>query len=390
MKRKIVVWSLVGLATLLLLISSLTVWTRRQLLNTDNWTDLSGQLLANDTVRAALSTRLVNALFQRVDVSGELKKKLPDQLQAAAPVLAGALENVAPRTANLILGTDAAQTLWENANRKMHRSLIAVLEGNKVRNVSTSNGDVTLDLRPLIHRLADRLGIADQLKAHADPNTGVILILRANQLEAAQKTVRVVKALTLFILIAVLALFALALYLAHPSRRKVLGGIGACIFGVGLLILILVRLLGNAIVEAVVKADANKPAGHEVWGLATGMLRDIGIGLVVYGLVAIAGCLVAGPNRVGVTVRRWLAPAFRRNVVVVYAVVVAVLLILALWAPVGSGRGEIGTLVLFLLILLGIELLRRQTLREYPETGAVAAVEEAPAAAMPKPPPQPS
>jgi len=365
-KRKIVVWSLVGLATLLLLISSLTVWTRRQLLNTDNWTDLSAQLLQRDDVRAALSAKLVNALFQRVDVAAALEQRLPDQLQAAAPVLAGALENVAPRAANLVLGTAAAQTLWENANRTMHGKLIAVLAGKKLRNVSTEGGDVTLDLRPLIHRLADRLGVVDNLKAHGDPNTGVIVILRSNQLEAAQKAVRVVKALTLFIVIAVFLLFGLALYLARPSRRKVLGGIGGCFVGVGLLLLVLVRLLGNAIIDSVVKVEANKPAGHEIWSIATGMLRDIAIALIVYGLVAIVGSVLAGPSRVGVTVRRWLAPAFRQSVWVVYAVVIAIFLILIAWAPLGSDRGVIGTIVLAALVLWGIELLRRQTLREFP------------------------
>ncbi len=169
-KRKILVWGLVAVATLLLLITSLTVWTKRQLLNTDGWTNTSGQLLANDTVRGAVSAKLVDALFQRVDVAEELKRQLPDQLQAAAPVLAGAVENLAPRAANAILGTDAAQALWEQANRHMHEQLRAVLRGETIRNVSTANGDVTLDLRPLVRSLADRLGIANRLKANAPPN----------------------------------------------------------------------------------------------------------------------------------------------------------------------------------------------------------------------------
>ena len=230
-KRKILVWSLVALATLLLLISSLTVWTKRQVLNTDNWTDLSGQLLASDTIRSAVSAKMVNALFQRVDVAGELKQQLPDQLQAAAPVLAGAIENVAPRAANAVLGTDAAQALWKEANRRMHRQLIAVLKGEKVRGVSTEGGDVTLDLRPLIDRLAGRLRLADTLKAGADPNTGLIVILRSNQLEAVQKTVRVIKVVSIFVVIGVLLLFGLALLLARPSRRRSLEGLAAASSG---------------------------------------------------------------------------------------------------------------------------------------------------------------
>jgi hypothetical protein len=372
-KRKILVWSIVAVATLLLLISSLTVWTKRQVLNTDNWTNLSGELLANDKIRAAVSAKMVNALFQRVDVAEELKQQLPDQLQAAAPVLAGALENVAPRAANAVLGTDAAQTLWEQANRRMHAKLIAVLKGEKVSGrVSTEGGDVTLDLRPLIERLAGRLGLAGRLKANGDPNAGMILILRSNQLEGAQKAVRVIKVISIFIVIAVLLLYGLALWLAGRSRRKVLGGIGGCLFGVGLLLLVLQRLLGDAIIDSVVKVEANRPAGHELWQIVTGMLRDIAVALIVYGLLAIVGSVLAGPSRVGVTVRRWLAPAFQRSVVVVYAVVIAIFLILIAWAPLGSDRGIVGTLVLAALVLWGIELLRRQTLREYPATPAPA------------------
>ena len=370
--RKVVVWGLVAVATLLLLVSSLTVWTKRQLLDTNGWTNTSSQLLESDTVRAALSVKLANALFERVDVKGQLEQRLPGRLQAAAPVIAGALQQAAPRAFNTLLGTAAAQELWKVANRRMHRQLKNVLEGNKVRNISTANGDVVLDLRPMLQRVAARLGIEDRLKAHATPTTGEIVILRSNQLGAAQTAVQAVKALSIFIVIAVLVLYALALFLARPSRRGVLLGIGVSVFVVGLLLLILQRLLGNAIVDSVVKVDANKPAGHEIWGIATGMLRDIGIGLVAYGLLAVVGAVLAGPSRVGTTVRGWLAPAFRRNVVAVYGVVMAVLLILLAWQPVASGRGVVGTLVLFVLVLFGIELLRRQTLREYPAAGAVA------------------
>ena len=46
--RAIAVWALVVVATLLLLVSSLTIWVKRQALDTDAWTNASGQMLAND------------------------------------------------------------------------------------------------------------------------------------------------------------------------------------------------------------------------------------------------------------------------------------------------------------------------------------------------------
>ena len=88
---------------------------------------------------------------------------------------------------------------------------------------------------------------------------------------------------------------------------------------------------------------------------------------VVYGLLTFLAGVIAGPSRAATAVRRWLAPAFRRHVVLVYAVVVTILLILLAWAPLASDRRLLGTLVIFALILVGFEVLRRQTLREFPE-----------------------
>ena len=69
-RRSWLVWGLVVLATVLLLVASMTVWTKRQLLDTDNWTSSSAKILADDDVRAALSSRLVNLLNERVDIRG--------------------------------------------------------------------------------------------------------------------------------------------------------------------------------------------------------------------------------------------------------------------------------------------------------------------------------
>jgi hypothetical protein len=367
-KRKILVWSLIGIATLLLLISTMTIWTKRQLLDSNNWTKTSGQLLANDQVRGALSLKLTNLLFQQVDVAHQLKSRLPAQLQGLAPVAAGALENAAPRAVNAFLATDAAQTLWEHSNRQMHRQLIRVLEGKKLAgHLSTSGGEVTLNVRPMLVKVSDRLGVTDELNARAGPNAGKIVILKANQLKTAQTAVQALRVLTIFLVLVVLALYALAIYLARGSRRTTLEVVGGCIFLVGLLLLIAQRLLGDAIINAVVKTDANRPAGHQVWMIATSILRDIAIALVVYGLLTFLAGVIAGPSRVATTVRRSLAPAFRRHVVLVYAVAVTILLILLAWAPLASDRRLLGTVVIFALILAGLEVLRRQTIREFPE-----------------------
>ena len=364
--RAILVWTLVGLATLITLISSLTIWTKRQLLDTDNWTNTSGQLLADPTVRSALSNRLVDLLYQRVDVESAIRQELPKQAQPLAGTLAAGIQTAAIRGTEAFLATPQAQSAWEEANRRAHGALVDVLEGNNVRHVETANGSLVLDLRPLLQRISDRIGIADKLKANASPTTGEIVLLKSDQLKNAQNAVKVFKTLSIFVVIAVFVLYGLAIALARPRRRTVLLVSGSTLLGVGLLLVIVRRVAGNVLVDSVVKVESSKLAVNHIWAIGTTLLRDIAVALILYGLLAIIAALLAGPSRAAVWTRRTMAPAWRNHAVAVYAIAVLVILIFWAWSPIVQGRRWEGSLVLALLILLGLEVWRRQTIREFP------------------------
>src|SRR2546423_14258481 len=185
-RRSIGVYAIVVVATLLLLVSSLTVWTKRQLLDTNAWTNSSAEVLADPQVRAALSNKVVELLYQRVDVAGEIKSSLPPAAQKAAPAVAAGLQTAAVRAVDPLLSTPRAQKLWENANRKAHTGIVRELEGKPVRPISTAGGAVTLDLRPLVNRVATRLGVEGRVRANAPPDAGQIVLIRSGQLKAAQ------------------------------------------------------------------------------------------------------------------------------------------------------------------------------------------------------------
>jgi hypothetical protein len=370
-KRGVLVWVLFALATILLFVSSLTVWSKRQLLDDDAWAHSSTQLLANDEVRGAIAQKLSDALFQRVDVEAQLRERLPAQRKGTAAVLAAALQNtVVPTAADRLLQRPRVQALWENANKRAHAAVLRVLEGKdlgKNGNISTANGEVTLDLRPAIMRLATRLGLEDKLKANADPNAGQLVIMKSSQLSAAQTAVKILKALSSLLLIAVVALYALAIYLAQGRRRLLLGATGASLVLVGLVIASLRRFLGGAIVDALVKTEANKQPVRVIWSLETTVLRDIAVILVVYGALVLLATALAGSNRVAVAFRRWLAPSFRHHPIVVWVAALFVFLLLLAVGPTAGDRQLLGVAILAATTAIAIEALRRQTLREFPE-----------------------
>jgi hypothetical protein len=374
-RRSVAVWALIVLASLLALVSALTVWSRQQLLDTDKFTSSSAKLLANDEIRTTLSTRLVDLLNQRVDVQAQLEEKLPPRAKGAAPAIAAAIQNSTGQVINAFLGTAQAQALWERVNRRAHTALVNVLEGKDAGPVSTANGDVVLDLRPLIRRIADRLGVGDRLKQRAPPDAGEIVLLKSDQLDAAQKGVRVLNALSSWLWFAVVALLALAVYLAHGTRRTMLEAVGVALLIVGVLLLIIRRFVGNAIVDSLVSTESSKPAVHAFWLIETDLLRDIALALVFYGLFALIAGIVAGPSRAAVALRRSLAPTWRERPFLVWITATVLFLLFIAWGPSGGSRRLLGVLILAALLALGLEVWRRQTLAEFPQS------EEAPAPA---------
>ena len=142
--------ALIVLATLLAFVGIFAVWANRQLLDTDNWVDTSSELLENEDVREQISLFLVDELYANVDVEARIEETLPPRLDPLARTVAGALRNFAERAVPDLLGRPRSLQLWEEANRRAHQRLLAVVEGDGGDNVSTEGGDVVLDLKSML------------------------------------------------------------------------------------------------------------------------------------------------------------------------------------------------------------------------------------------------
>lgn len=356
-------WLLVVVAAVIGLVSSLNVWVTRQALSTDNWTKSSAQLLQNAEIRNAVSVYLVDQIYENVDVPQVLAARLPPRTQGLAAPLAAALEQPAVRTADALLARPRIQALWEEANRKAHTLFMAVIDGKKGL-LTTTNGNVVLDLGPLIDQVVQRSGLGARVAQKLPPDAGQIVIMKGNQLETARRGVKVIRALSFFLVFLVLGLFALAAYLAPGRRRTVLMGIGASVVLVGLLILVARRFGGDYLVSALTSNAASEKPVSAAWAIETNLLRNVGINAIVYGLLAMFAAWIAGPARAATYVRRRLAPVMRDHPSVIYGAVTFGFLILLLTGPT-DGQRIYPLLLVFGLAFVGTEILRRQTLREF-------------------------
>jgi hypothetical protein len=163
---------------------------------------------------------------------------------------------------------------------------------------------VTLNLQAVVKQLAASLGITSQVLAvqqklgiTVPPSAGQLVIMRSDQLKSAQDIASAVKGLAIVLPAIALLMFALAVYLARGRRRQTLRTTGWCFVVIGIVLLLIRRIGGNAVVNGLVKVASNKPAVHDVWTIATSLLFAIAVAMIVYGLVIVASAWLAGPTR---------------------------------------------------------------------------------------------
>ena len=371
--RSWVPWTLVVIAAVIALVAALNVWVKRQALSTDNWTNASGRLLEDQRIRSALSVYIVNQVFTNVDVTQRLQQRLPPDIKPLAAPIAVGLQQAAVRAMDNLLARPRIQQLWKQANRRAHQLFIALLDGKHNVLVATG-GNVVLNLQPIVKRLADELGLGGRLEGRLPPDAGQITIMKGSQLDTARKGVKVIRVLSYFLFFLVIALYAAAVYLGR-NHRKMLLGVGVSILVVGLIILVVRRFAGDYLVDALNNNPDTKGAVSATWAIGTELLRNVGINGVIYGIVIMFAAWIAGPSRPATWLRRLMAPTMRNYPVVVYGFVTVILFLVLLAGPTDGDR-IFPLLILFAFAYVGVEVLRRQTMREFP---APAQQQEVPA-----------
>jgi hypothetical protein len=364
--RRITIWVLIVLAGLIGVVSALTVWAKRQALETNEWVATSSRLLEDDEIRGALSLYLVDQLYANVDVPAELREALPPAVKPLAAPIAGGLRELSVRAADNLLARPAVQTLWEAANRRAHEAFIRIVddEGDFLQ---TGGGEVVLDLQPIVQQLADRIGLTpEQVEERLGPDAGRIVIMDADQLGTVQTAVELIRKLSVWLAIAILVLFAVAVYLAEGRRRETLRAVGITFVVVGALLLVIRRLAGDWIVDTLASGESVRDSASNAWFIGTDLLAGIAWTAIGYGAIVILAAWLAGPTRAAVAVRRRLAPSLRDHPGLVYAIVGGLFLLVVAWGPTPAFRQPWAILVFAALTGLGVEAFRRLTVREFP------------------------
>jgi Short C-terminal domain len=365
-RRRYLVRGLLAIGAVLALLSIFAVWANRQMLDANHWADTSSRLLRDHDIRQQVSQIVVDQVYANVDVQSEVADALPPRFKSLAGPAANGLRELAQQRMDRVLQRPRVEQLWETANRVTAQQFIDIAEGHS--KAITRNGNaVILDLRPIVLELATRLGLPASTVDRIPADVAQVKIMQGDQVGFLQDAVAALQGLGVVLPALALVVLALAVYLSGPRRRETLLAVGLNLIAIGLLVLIVRRVGGGAVVNSLAKTDAVRPAVESTWAIGTRILQQISWATIVIGIPVVFAAWLAGPRRAAVGLRRWMAPTMRDRPGLAWSIFAVIVLLILAWGPIPATRMPVTILLIIGLSIWGFVLLRRQCIREFPD-----------------------
>jgi hypothetical protein len=356
--RIIAARALLVLGVLLSVVTILSTYVKREALDEGQFKQTSQQLIASPAIQEQVAAQLTDALAT-VDFSAELESRLPSNLQGLAAPIAGLAQGFAGTAAQNLLTRPRAQETFVGLASASQAKLVKVLHGDTTA-VSTTDGNVVLDLRPLVLKLGDRFGFVNNLADKIPQDSAQVTILNANDLKLAQDVTHWLEQVANYVWFLALACWVGAIWLARGRRRKEVRSLGIGLIVVGVLVLLSRWLAGKYVVDNLVQSDSVRPAVSDAWQIITQSLAATGWVALAVGVLTAIGAWLVGPGDRATSARAAIAPALQQTAIAWGAWVLGMALIV--WIlPIQVFRT---TVLLVVASAIGYAVLRRQLAAE--------------------------
>jgi hypothetical protein len=315
---------LIILGCILAPLSVLGVWTANQVSDTSRYVANVTPLIHDPAIQNALTNKITNEIVTRIDVKGltdqaaaSLSQKgftrIGSLLQGVSGPLASGVQGFVHSSIHKIITGPRMANAWVQVNRVASQQLNAVLSGRGGKNgaLGVSNGQVTLDLAPLIavakqDLVARGLTIAGKIPiVHA-----TFALFPSKNLAKAQKAYRLINDLKIVLPIVTLVLLGLGVLIARRPRRALIGA------GLGFAASMLVLGAGLAIARALylnsVPASAPADAAAAAFDILVRFIKTALRTLLVVGLIVAVGAFFTGPSAAAVRTRHALSSGLGR------------------------------------------------------------------------------
>src|SRR5215469_8140227 len=305
---------LIVIGCLLAPVAVLGVWTANQVSNTDRYVATMEPLIHDPAIQNALTDKITTQITTHLNVVGyanQAATALTDRgltrvgtlLRTFGPQLASAIAGFIHTQVHKIVTGPTVANAWLQVNRVGHAQLVKVLSGQGNSAISTSNGQVILDLTPFINIVKQALvkrGLT--IVNSLPPIHPTIALFSSKTLVQAQTLYRLIHTLKWVLPLLSLVLIALGVYIARSHRRALVGaglGFAGSMVLLGAILAIFRGVYINSVPNSVVPSDAAAAA----FDILVRFIRQGLRLLLVVGLVVAIAAFFTGPSVTAVRTR---------------------------------------------------------------------------------------
>ncbi|MEU5071214.1 hypothetical protein AB0G76_06625 [Streptomyces asoensis] len=308
--RSVVAVVLIVLGCVLAPLGVVAAWTSSIVGDTDRYVATVRPLAADKDIQNAAANRVTNALMERLDLTALLQDAAPAQrpllekaLGKLGPSLENAVRSFVHDKAQAVVASDAFQTIWTDANRRIHSAVDKALTGSGGGAVKIENDTVTLDLAPVVDQVKQRLVDSGMTVAGKIPEIHTDFTVVESQDIGKVKTYFRVLQLVGFWLPVISVLLVAAGVLVSAHRRRVLIVAALCFAFATLLLGVALTVFRVVYLDAL-PAGVSQPAAGSLYDTLTRFLRTSVRSVVALCVVIALAAWLTGPGRHAALVRR--------------------------------------------------------------------------------------
>lgn len=296
--RKVAIILCIGLAGALLVVGNILFWAGNTLVDSNKFISATTPLIKEPDVQQGIALYTTNQLYQNVDIQQTIQDVLPPKAEFLAPTLSGQVRTATQDTLEKVLANEKFQTTWTDTLTKAHTRII-----NYVKNYQ---GDGTITLNDVYQNLSKQLEgtkLAFAANKTLPNNVGSITLITAGWLPTVHNIVTNIGLYQTLATLLVLALSALAIWLAKNKRKMVLT------LGITYSLLMLVSLLSVRVFQHMVPthvASEYQAAVKTATQVITGSLITQTRTILLLGILTVVVAWVTGPYRAAKVVRERL------------------------------------------------------------------------------------
>ena len=308
---------LIILASVLALLSVVAVWTNSIVRDTDRYVATVAPLASDPDIQQAVTTRVTDAVIQRIDVDGLVKELSDAAAQKGVPPRAASLignltgpitsglKELVSSTVSRVVTSPAFETAWTNANRRAHAAVDKALTGQAGGTVSLKNNQVAIDIGPVVDQVKERLVDAGFGAAARIPEVKTdFVVVEGDSVGKIKSYLRVLEILGTWLPVITVLIAAAGVFLAAHRRRALIGAALGVL--VAMIVLGVVLTVFRAVYLDHLPAGANEDAAGSIYDALVRFLRT-GIRAVgALALVTALGAFFVGPSRPAVFTRHFL------------------------------------------------------------------------------------